>query len=359
MVRLSGTPIALDGILGPAIRVIAGAVGLAASLALVGLGAWWWVPVPLVTGLLAAELWLWRRGDRPAHLTLDATHLRLEDATAGRTLAVPLAEIHTATVHVRPTRRAERLEAVLVLTDRDRVRFAARFLVEPDLAWHPDDVRVDTTERLLGAHGGLRSMATGEVTCRQVIDDPAGQALRFLRERLPAAAWDRTALRVWRGAAPPLDAFGLHQGDPQGLLVLDGDRWTLREGGRVTREGLVTLVRGGRALREAELLVPGDGAPVREVVELPLLVLELEDEACVVFPAPEAARHGTLREADEAWLHTHVAEGAALVWHVLTRWPDTSWPALLRRAAHEGLVPHPAPGARSASRRAPSPSRNR
>lgn len=345
MVDLAGTPVVLDRLLRPVVRWGALAVGGLGSVLLAVLGAWWWVPVPVVAAWFAAEVWLWRRADRPMRLTIDTTRLEVRD-THGRPLVLDLDEVHAATAHVHHSRHPDRIEVVVTLADVADVRFAARFLVEPDHAkLGPEDVRADAVDAVLGGTGGLRGLAPADAACRQTFDDPAGQALNWLRSHLPRRVWQRTAVRVWAGEAPGLDPFGLHVGPPSALLVLEGDRWSMHDEGVEVAAGDVLLPRAGRAERTATLVraVGPDDVPTGEMptetVEIPLLVLELDPTLRVAVPAPEAGRHGPPLALDDHALHVHVPEGGALLWHVLTRWPESAWPVSLRRAARQALAP--------------------
>lgn len=373
MVKLTGTPIVLDQMLRPLVRVVQVAVAGVATLVLAWFGLWWWVPVPIVVTTVAYELFFWSRGDRPVVLALESDRLVLTDPRAGgdgarpRELALPLHDVHTATLHVRPAPSGDRVEAVVVLTDTERVRFAVRFLVEPGLPLRHEDVQADVMDNLVGGYGGLlRALAPADVTCRQTIDDPAGQAIRWLRERLPAGAWQRSAARVWRGTAPVLDTFGLHVGPPDGLLVLDGDAWSLHTADGELSQGLVTLVRSGRATRQVGLVRKPDllgDAPLHELpideVDLPLLVLDLDEGLTLAVPATVAGKRGDVRVPEGTWWHTHVPEGAALTWHLLTRWPESTWPTALRTAAATVIARTASPpsGASPRTARPRSPSR--
>lgn len=332
-IRLEGTPVELDELLRPLARYALTCLGLIGTGVLVYLKSILLAPLPLAFSFVAYELYFWRRGDRPIRFEVDPQAITLTDASADRTRTVLLDEIEVAVVHHR-ARDAHRHEAVLVLYGKDRILLAMRFLVEPTTRWLSHDIDVDELDELIGGYAGLyRALAPPNLRCRQTIDDPAAQALRFLRGCLPPEVWGRSAARVWRGKAPPCDAFGLHFGTPDGLLVIDADTWRLNLTGEPPRTGPVTLLRSARAERALLLARPGTTEIEPEEVVLPMLLIELDPEVTFTLPAPVAELSGQHRELDEGMLHTHLPEGAALLWQVLRRWPVAAWPAPLRQRA--------------------------
>lgn len=338
MIALSGTPERWDPLLAPALRIGLPLLGLLSGALLVWLDQWTLAPWPLAVGLVLAEVVLWARGDRPVRLELDDA-VRLTDRVAGRSLRVAASAIRAVTVHARP--RGDGVQAVVVLADDDGPRLALDLRVPPaSLDRLPAWVDVDTLDARLGGYGGLlRAVAPAEIRGRQPIDDPAGQVLDWLVRTLDPDAWQRTIVRVWIGEAPPLDPFGLHATPPDGTLVLDGDGWALRRPGDPGGlQGLVTLTRAGHAARRIALARPlregeagrVDALPTEEV-DLPLLVVALDEGAQLALPAPFAETLGPAMPLEATTWHTHVPEGGAVLSHLLRRWPEAAWPRALRR----------------------------
>ena len=181
---------------------------------------------------------------------------------------------------------------------------------------------------LLGGQAGvLRSVAPFDRTARQGFADPT--LLRRIRAAVPRSAWDRTGLRVWRGAAPPLSPFGFHLQDPTGWLVLDGRSWELRGSDGTVRRGELASVALVSVVRHTVLLVRNeDGEATDELTAIPTLGIGLDPDLWIRFPAPGVAPPPP-RAPREDDLHTHAAEGAALVWHLKRVLGDGGLPAAL------------------------------
>lgn len=360
MVRLSGTPTEFDALWKGVAGAALGVPALAAFAWLVWSGAPAWAPVPALMALALHRLIFWWRGDRPVRLEL-TDRLVLHDPKRGAEISVRPSEVHTATLHYRPL-RDDRLEAIVVLTNRREVLFSVRLQVEPDVQLFPHDVDVEAMDQLLGGYAGVLKSVSGPGTrCRQVIDDPAGQALTWLRQNLHPAAWNRTAVRVWRGAEPPLDLFG-HHGDPHdAMLILDGDGYELADDER-RRTGTIMLMRSARSEREVTVarrfrIEDNNDEVPHETITLPLMLLELDSALTLAIPAQIAGLEGVEQPLNETLLHTHVAEGGAAVWHVLMRWPQAAWPTPLRRQAETifgSSGDHRSPKHRASDKRHPS-----
>ena len=345
MIKLRGTPHELDGLIRPYVRWALALLGTIATGVCLWFELWWWAPLPLGLALVGHEFFFWLRADRSIQLSMDAEQIVVADTAGSRTLAVPLKQVFAATLHVREGAAEGRSEAVVVLSDTKRIQLAVRFLVEPGFQVDPADVPARAMEELLGGYGGLlHTLAPPESMCRQTVDDPTGQAIQFLRRHLPVNAWNRTALRVWRGAEPPLSPYGRHPGPPDALLTLDGDRWTLR-GDELDSQGTVTLLRCAGATRQIELIrrpdpnerIPVDALPVEDK-EVPHLLLELDEDLTIALPAPRLGQEAPSSSFDEGMWHTHLPEGASALWHVLNRWPAPAWPKVIRAAGADALT---------------------
>lgn len=338
MIRLLGNPEQLDIVL----RVLARWILVPIALLATALTAWfagrYWAPLPIVVCTLGYQFFFWFRGDRSIRLQLSPDGvISLKDRKAGQNTELSLREVTSAKAHYRPFSN-DRNEVVVTLANDSQVLLGLRFLVGKSVPMLPQDVDVDAMDRLIGAYGGLLpSLVPAQARCRQTIDDPAGQALAWLRERL-GDRWGVTSVRVWKGKEPKLDLFGLHEGPSDGLLTLEGDQWTLRTN-TGARSGF-TFLRSSATQRTVDLTQPGQrlksGEPVTAPVDLPCLLLELAPEIQINFPAPTLAAELRQIPLDDDMLHMHAAEGGALLWHILPRWPQSAWPSALRAHLMKG-----------------------
>jgi len=347
MIRLKGTPVVLDAFLRPFVRAAQVVLGGGLSVAL-----WLWgltlaAPVPFLLAIVAGEVFFWWRGDRPVELQL-GDKIRYTDKSQGHVLEIDPRRVIAVDLHHRPI-SDRHTEAVVMLTDEVGGRLGITFVVESSFRPRAEDVDCAAMDDLLGGYGGLLStLAAPHERCRQRIVDPSAQGIRWLRANLPTRAWQRTVIRLWQGAAPELDGFAHFREAPHGTLLLDGDRYRVNLGGHI-RSGTVALMRCANATRSAHLIVHEKGQvhgdfertgelPTTEV-ELPLLLVELDEHVTLAMPAPVADLAVESRELSPRLLHTTVPEGGALLWHVLTRWPSSAWPAALRQRTHVPPTP--------------------
>ena len=64
----------------------------------------------------------------------------------------------------------------------------------------PWDVDANTTDVVLGGYAGMvRALAPKDALCRQVVRDPQGQLVAWLREKLAATAWEKTCFNSSKG----------------------------------------------------------------------------------------------------------------------------------------------------------------
>ena len=332
-----GTPLVFDRAIRPLVRGLQVTVGCFASAVVFWWLGPWWAPGPLTLSFLAYEAFFWSRGDRPIQLRL-GEELHIHDEVGGRALNVHLSQVRAVTVYRRP-HQENRDEVTIVLADATSVLFAATFHVEPDVPASPTDIPIPMIDAMLGGVAGiLRTVSDPAVRCRQTIDDPRGTFLQALRQRLPEHVFERTVVRFWTGAEPPLDVFGHHHGSPDGVLMVDGDTWQLRTGTGANEEGVLAFARVQHALRtillatrfeNREDMRAADGLQTQEL-DLPLLVLAFEPTLHVAIPAPSMAPTGPGVTAHRTWRHTTAPEGGALLYHLMRRWPVTAWPHGLR-----------------------------
>ncbi|MEQ1502966.1 MAG: hypothetical protein ABMB14_12085 [Myxococcota bacterium] len=343
---LHGERVDLDGYLRRAARAVQLLIAVPATIALWYAGWWWWVPIPLVASIGVYEALFWARGDRPTTLRLGPDGLSLDDPLRRQQLALRWDEVELATATWQRARGGS--EVVVLLADRRGPRFAVRFLLPggPALVPGPNDVDLDAADAILGGQAGvIRSVAPFEVIARQRFEHPVG--FDYVRAALPPAVWRRTGLRVWTGAAPPLDLFGYHVEDPDGWLVLDGTDWTLRRYGadEVLATGDLTDLRAHQAARTVSIVVRLGTAPID--IEVPLIGLSLgagvpappleagggpAGPVRVWLPAPTGAKFADNRAIEATDRHTHPPEGAALVWHLLRTVTAGELPAAVRTA---------------------------
>jgi len=199
---------------------------------------------------------------------------------------------------------------------------------------------------MLGGNAGvLRGLAPPDRLVRQMLDDRDGELAQALLDHIPASAFTRRALRVWKGHAPPVDFMGLHQGPPDAWLVLqdspDGPVLSVFDGPGPatvpTGPRPVTGTQGGRASRVLTLLsLPGQDD---RMARLPVVVWDLADQVRLAVPAPLAGHHGPELELDDSVLHTHLAEGAGAAWWLLQHLSTV--PEGLRQAISDARVADP------------------
>lgn len=312
-----GTPRRFDGVLRPIARGLQLVVAGVATLVLAWMRAWTWLPVPLAASFLAYEAFFAWRGDRPVRLAFGPDGVTAHDRVAGRRSAVAFADVRACTaLYRRASGDPGRVEVAIVLAGDEGPLLAMSLRVpSDDFAPEPEEVDVDAMDALLGGLAGLvRSLAPPDRVVRQIVRDP--RPLDRLRRALPAEVRGRALVRLWRGAEPPLDDFGHLVGEPSATLLLDGARARLREASGEVSEAPLHLDRVGRTRREVTLLTVVDGRPARVAHELPLLVLELGGLGPVVVPAPAVDPALPERPLDEACLHVHGPEGAALIAHL-------------------------------------------
>jgi hypothetical protein len=332
--RLTGSPVDFEVWLRRSARFAQLLVAVPATLTLAWLGSQWLLPLPLAISFLVYEALFRARGDRPTTLVLTPERLEVADPLRGQTIAVDLGGIEVTTATWQRTRYGS--EVVVLLADPTGPRAAVRFRVEEQPPVAPGHVDADAADLVLGGQGSvLRAVAPFEVIARQRFDDRRGIA--FFRLTMPEATWARTGLRLWTGTAPALDAFGYHVTDAEEWLVLDGTRWTLRRAGtgeEVARGDLSSLEVTSRG-RSLSLVLEAGSDP--ELVKIPLLAIALSPELRSHVPAPVAAPLAPERAAAGTDRHTHPAEGAALLWHLLRHAP--ALPDPLRAAVAAAGLP--------------------
>lgn len=322
---LKGTPVAVDSFMAPVVRILAGCIGGIGSVLAGWFGGAWLAPLPLAGLLLGAEAWLWSRGDRVQVLTVGEEGLRLHDPLTSDT-HVDLAGVTVATAFAR--RVDGGFEVAVVLGSDADVLFACRTLQRVPPEPGPHLVDADAMDILFGGIAGLyRALAPADRRPRQTFDDPDGALLRALRERVPAAAWRRTGLRLWPGMEPEIDIFGYYRPVHSDWMVLDGHSWR--------RDGESGDIRGwtfASAEREAVLF---QGLDAQQVQRLPLALVNLGSGTTIAIPAPNAPHVGPEQPLTSDLLHTHAPEGAALLWHLLVHTPRDRRPAVLRSMIEE------------------------
>ena len=335
MTTLRGTPESVDLMLRPFLRIIQLILSLLALALFAFMGWWYTLPIPLLLFEGAVEYILWRRGDTSVTLTLD-DHLTLEDPRLGTRLELDPAEVTVATSLFRRTPAGA--EVWYVLGSDAEPLFAAR--VETRGAHRPDAVDLDLMGAIIGGNAGItRALAPTGRHCRQKLDDPGAALQAWLSERVTPAAWDRAGARCWVGLEPAMDLFGLHTERPVGWLVLEGRSFTLTTPAG-SRPGDLGTVTGGRATRQAVLLRFTDDlhdAPTGDT-ELPMLVLDIDEGLVLAFPSTLAGTLGPERELGEGTLHTHLAEGTALAWHLLHHLPADALPENLLAALRDARI---------------------
>jgi len=318
-VAVRGKPERLDAVWRPVWFVLLGLAGLGGSAFLAFVGDWLWMPLPFAGAILLHQVVFWIRGDRPLRVSLEGETLSIADRRTGRDWQVDLGAAHAVSLGVRPGQAPGEHQVFLAAHDGDRALVALR-IHTPHEAFPDGTTPLEALQPVLGGNAGiLRGLAPQDRLVRQTLLDRDGAFTRALLDALPADALDRVAVRVWRGEAPPMDFMGLHQGPPDALLLCEGEavRLVPRIGGE-PHQARLEARDGGRSSRALQLLdVPG--VAETPAARLPLLVWTLAPGLTLAIPCPIAGHKGEEVALDEGTLHTHLAEGAHLVWWLLDR----------------------------------------
>jgi hypothetical protein len=335
MIQLKGTPLLLDVMLRPIGRGIQLVVA-AILTAIVVMLEWWAVlPLPLAFSYFAYEFFFWRRGDRACRIRL-GEFLGFEDAVRGQRRDLDPAEVYCAKLHYRRS-SVEGYAICVVLAGVDGVHFAVQLDEVLNFEPQPWDIDADTTDAVLGGYGGMvRALAPQEAVCRQIVRDRDGRLVTWLRERLQPEAWRRTGLRVWRGEAPDLDLFGYHIGEPDGWCVIEGQEIRVSTGGGEVISAKLSPSRCWTSERQAVLFQPG-GEGELDPQLIPLLILDFEGLQLAV-PAPIVGANESAKPAQRDFLHVHVPDGAAALWHTWMEIEAERWPALLLQGVLDSRV---------------------
>ncbi|MFT7521973.1 MAG: hypothetical protein ACI9MC_004125 [Kiritimatiellia bacterium] len=325
-------PEKLDVIWRPVARVLLVGTGLIGSGALWWMAEWLWLPFPLIAAFLVYELIFWIRGDRPVQITVDDDALTMHDVLRDQRVHVPIGDVRAASIAFRAGKDPKLTLAWLVLHGERGALFAVRFETGFD-AWTDEHTDLAALSPVLGGNAGvLRALAGRDRSCRQVIVDRRGNVLKYLLDWLPDHVWQTTAVRVWRGEQPTLDYLGLHEGVNDGVLLFKGTTFELFMDGQV-RSGDLSELKAGRSLRQITLMhLPGEPTSTSD---LPVLVLDLDAHVQLALPAPLAGFLGDPVPLTELSLHTHLAEAAHVVWHLLAHLRPTSLPASIKLAVQE------------------------
>jgi hypothetical protein len=323
MLTLQGSPDPLDEVLKPFIRVLqvlmaGGATALAWWLTPV----WTW-PLPGLLLVFALELILWTRGDRVFALQLSSDRLHFDQGKEAPPVTLLLSELSFMNLYYQET-GGGRFLVLCVLGTEDR-RLGFQLECEGTTVWEPSDVPIDLMTALFGGNPALlRAMVSRDCIVGQVIRDPNGHGLDWLRANIRPRIDPGPHIRVWTGLSPALDPHGLHIGEPDGHLTVTESGWQGPSGDLRFSPGEMGLF---------SRVVAGRDAP------LPLLVLPLNETDSLCFPAPALPTWWeTARTPDIQSMHAHLAEGIAVFWAYL-RSAETL-PAPLQQALKDlqGLI---------------------
>lgn len=336
LVTVKGQPVVLDAVFRPIVRWSLLLLGAIVSAVLGWFGQWFWLPIPMVVAHFAFEAIFYVRGDRPVVVRLRGRQLTMTDSKGGHQFDVDLNQAHAASLAVRRGTRG-RDQAFIVLHDTERVLVALR-LITTHLHWPDHAVPLDDLQPVFGGNAGIvRGLGPITRIVRQTLRDDEGAAARALLERIPEPAWSRTAARVWRGEAPMVDFMGLHQGEPDGLIILEGSRVEVVQHEPARRQQhKIAAHEGGRAERLLELMAgPGEAA---QSARLPLVVWQVATGVQLVIPSPHAGRHGDWCDLSDHSLHTHLAEGTLVAWFLLQHQADKQVPSSISLGIRDAMT---------------------
>lgn len=326
---LSGAPLPLDDVIKPFVRLFQLAAGLLGSAALAVFDQWWWMPVPLAASFVAYELFFWLRRDLPVTVELGPT-IRVRDPRRKLVFDVDATRATSAWALRRRTPTHDDVRVVLCDDGGPLVALWLRVPRGLDEPFPATDA--DRTDRVVGNDfGSLLALAPGDRVARQRLDAPRA-ALHALAAAVPPAAWSTTALRVWRGAAPPLDVLLHHVGPPSAQLRLTGREIQVGD----TPATPIRLALVGRSERVVAAFGPGGVEARREAavaLDLGGVVVAIRSRILAATPGADAPGPGLPRlAAGDEWLHQHPAESAALIGHLLRELHDDALPDELRDA---------------------------
>ncbi|MFT6818350.1 MAG: hypothetical protein ACJATT_002163 [Myxococcota bacterium] len=328
--KLYGTPQVLDAVLRPMVRVAQVVVGGTASAILALLSEWWWMPLPLAGSFFVYEFLFWMRGDRPIVVELN-DHLIIRDRKRKLTVDVDPRRVTTATAHRRLA--GDNADIRVVLTNDKEVLVAVWFRVPAHTPSLPREINADLMDHVVGGdYGSLRALAPGYRLARQRVDTTA-KAIDWLRNHIPADAWERSAARLWAGHAPELDLLGHHHGDESTFAVFDGQDVRLNGESQP-----VVWVDGSRSERVAVLLHANKGLNDTFAADrLSLAVLNL-GALRLATPSRILMAELTITPTDEDLQHTHPAEAAGVLIHLLRTHERSSWPDNIQVSVDEALA---------------------
>ncbi len=328
--KMHGTPQVLDAVLRPMVRVAQVVVGGTASAILAFLGLWWWMPLPLAGSFFVYEFLFWVRGDRPVVVEL-GEHLIIRDRKRKLTIDVDPSRVTTATAHRRQS--DEYADMRVVLTSDTEVLAAVWFRVPANTPSLPGEVDADLMDHVVGGdYGSLRALAPGYRLARQRVDTSA-DAIDWMRNHIPANVWERSAARLWTGHAPELDLLGHYHGDESTFVVLDGR--DMRFDGQTHH---IEWVTGTRSERVAVLLHANKG--LNDTFAADRLSLAVLDLGALRIATPSRILMSELgvTPTDADLQHTHPAEAAGVLMHLLRTHQREAWPRDIRVAVDEALT---------------------
>lgn len=322
MVVLQGSPEAVDEFFKPFIRGAEVVLGLIATAFFVWLLPIWTWPIPAVLVVLIGEWILARRGVQIYQVHLTPEHLKL---LRGDTVPpVVLAYDAIQSVQVMYQNQGPHRSMTWWVMNTSTQRLAFQLECEPRPEWTPDDVPLDLMTALFGGNPGvLRALADPEDIIDQVLRDRHGTGLRWLREHIPRAAWQRPTIRVWNATTDEMDEKGLYASDSAQHIQCH-HTWAASDPVRFDLSSIHPKTRQS---------------------PLPQLNLHFTNDRSISFPTPTMDTWWPMERVPAPRGHTtHLAEGVFVFWWFLRHTNAGQLPAPITEAladVHRLIMPLP------------------
>ena len=313
---LLGTPDTLDELLRPFLRGCELILASTAAALTWWCAPWWMWPVPPFLVVAIFETYLHRRGSGIARLTLGAS-IQLDLPRTPVSLQINTVDIASVNLLYRQE-GPQRWHYWMVLRTANPDH-AMAFRVETTVApnWRDSDVDLTAMTALLGGNAGiLGAMEAQENLVPQLLRDPDSLGLRWFREHLPESAWHNVSVRGWQGSTPKLNQVGLHQGECTRVITLSPRGSWFSTDPEVRAHALSFFQLGSRT-------IDVDGTEI----ELPLLFCPVHAQLTIAFPVPTMNTwfNGESAVMNSEVHHAHLAEGVAVLWHLLLHAPTSAF----------------------------------
>ena len=319
---LTGSPDAVDEFFGPFVRGVQLVFGSLATLLCVWLLPVLTWPLPAVLAIVVGQWVLSRRRVPICILHLEHDALRLHRGKDTPELVIRCDDILSIQQMYQNQGLNRSMSWWVVVAKNQELAFQLEN--EPIPQWEPTDIPLDFMTALFGGNPSvLRALAEPQHIVPQILRDRKGAGLAWLREHVPAPAWQHPSIRIWDGTAMAMDAHGLLDPEAAKRIQCQSD-WVA--------DTPVSMTLSFKAIADA-------------TDPIPHLNIHLPHAPTIAFPAPTM---DTWWPADSAPVPagktTHLAEGVFLFWWVLRETQAGQLPEPIRAAlldVHRLIMPLP------------------